>query len=35
MTFFVGIFMLRETNTVRIYEEVGIAPEEARSIVPT
>jgi MFS family permease len=35
MTFFVGIFLLRETNTVRIYEEVGIAPEEARSIVPT
>ncbi|MBA2528437.1 MAG: MHS family MFS transporter [Euzebyales bacterium] len=35
MTFFVGIFLLRETNTVRIYEEVGIAPEEARAIVPT
>jgi MFS family permease len=26
MTFFVGLLLLRETNTNRIYEEIGVAP---------
>jgi formate-dependent nitrite reductase membrane component NrfD len=29
MTFLIGVFLLRETNTNRIYEEIGVAPVPA------